>query len=107
MIKADFYTTKDGAILGFHIYGHSEYGDAGNDIVCASVSSAAYMVANTITDIIYASPDIEVEDDGGMYLMLQKKSAASCYNILAGLKLHLIALEEQYPNNLSVNYMEV
>lgn len=106
MIKADFYTIKTGELLGFCISGHSNYAKSGNDIICASVSSAAYMVANTITDVIHAIADIEI-DDGYMYFMIQRKYIPSCQNILAGLKLHLITLEEQYSNNISVNYMEV
>ncbi len=106
MISAEFFVTKNGEILGFHIKGHSEMADSGKDIICAFVSSAAYMAANTITDIIYAHAETRVED-GDMFVMVEKKDAVSCRDILAGLKLHLINTEEQYPNYLQVNYTEV
>lgn len=106
MINAEIFITKDGNIRGFHISGHSEMDESGRDIVCAFVSSAAYMTANTITDIIHAQADAEA-DDGDMYVMVAKKDMLSCRDILAGLKLHLINTEEQYPNYLQVNYTEV
>ena len=106
MINAEFFITKDGEIIGFHISGHSGMAESGQDVICAFVSSAAYMAANTITDIIHAQATAE-DDDGDMYAMVAKKDAVSCRDILAGLKLHLINTEEQYPNYLQVNYTEV
>ena len=46
-------------------------------------------------------------DDGEMALRLPKKSVSQCGDLLAGLKLHLLSLEEQYPENIHVNYTEV
>lgn len=106
MIKIDFYMAGKDYIKGFCVSGHSGYAKTGSDIVCASVSSAVYMAANTMTDVINADADIEVRD-GYIYFMLQPKYISSCHNILLGLKLHLATLEEQYPKNISVNYMEV
>ena len=106
MINAEFFITKDGEIIGFHISGHSGMAESGHDVICAFVSSAAYMAANTITDIIHAHATAE-DDDGDMFVMVEKKDAVSCRDILAGLKLHLINTEEQYPNYLQVNYTEV
>lgn len=106
MINAEFFITKDGEILGFHISGHSGMNETGQDVICAFVSSAAFMAANTITDIIHAQATAEAED-GDMFVMVAKKDAVSCRDILAGLKLHLINTEEQYPNYLQVNYTEV
>ena len=63
MIRADFFANADGALLGFSVLGHSGLAQEGEDILCAAVSSAAYM--------------------------------------------HLLGLEEQYPENLQVRYAEV
>ncbi len=49
MINADFQK-KDSVIIGFSVKGHAEFADEGEDIVCASVSSAVQLVANAITD---------------------------------------------------------
>ena len=96
MIRVDFFTAKDGGLNGFQIKGHSGSAASGEDIVCAAVSSAAYLTANTV-----------FVDDGEMALRLPKKSVSQCGDLLAGLKLHLLSLEEQYPENIHVNYTEV
>ena len=95
MTKATFYF--DGNVpYGFLISGHSGFAESGEDIVCASVSSVAYMVANTITEILKVNAKIEV-NDGTMKLIVNKEQRHITKDILLGLKLHLEGLEEQYP----------
>lgn len=106
MIRIDFFTVKDGGLSGFQIKGHSGSADSGEDIICAAVSSAAYLAVNTITEILHADASVFV-DDGEMVLRLPRKSIPQCGDLLAGLKLHLLSLEEQYPENIHVNYTEV
>ena len=104
MTKATFYF--DGNVpYGFLISGHSGFAESGEDIVCASVSSAAYMVANTITEILKVNAEIEV-NDGRMKLIVNKEQRHITKDILLGLKLHLEGLEEQYPEFLET-LMEV
>ena len=107
MVKVNFFTTDKGTILGFDIKGHAEIEETGKDILCAAISSAAYMTTNTISEIIKADADISVFDSGEMYLKINEKNINSCRDILLGFKLHMIALEEQYPQNIIVNYTEV
>ena len=106
MIQVDFFTVKDGGLSGFQIKCHSGSADSGEDIFCAAVSSAAYLAANTITEILHVDASVFV-DDGEMALRLPRKSISQCGDMLAGLKLHLLSLEEQYPENIHVNYTEV
>ena len=106
MTRVDFLVTREGTLKGFRISGHSDAAQAGEDIVCAAISSAAYLAANTITEVIRAEAAAEAED-GYMYLSVAKKDLARCGDILNGLKLHLLSLEEQYPQNLNVFYSEV
>lgn len=106
MILIRFLSESTGNIVGFVMEGHAGYADQGEDIVCAAVSSAAYMTANTITEIIKAETEVAVED-GMMFVRVVAGDAIRCRDIFAGLKLHLIGLEEQYPNRIQVNYMEV
>ena len=56
MIRIQFLTQPEGALQGFFMEGHAECGEAGQDIVCAAVSSAAYLVANTLTEICRVTP---------------------------------------------------
>lgn len=106
MISAKFLITASGELVGFSINGHSGQSEEGSDIICAAVSSAAYLTANTITDIIKADAQAE-EDNGKMFLHVSLKDAANCRDILAGFKFHMIGLEEQYPDYINVSYLEV
>ena len=73
-------------------------------LVCASVSSAAYMTANTITEIIGDNADIEVND--GEMILNVKNPSDKTIAILEGFKLHIQQLEEQYKDCIKV-YLEV
>ena len=106
MIRAELFINKAGTLCGFCIKGHSGFAESGSDIICASVSSSAYMAANTITEILKADADIQVRD-GYLSLNLSDKDMARCQDILSGFKLHLCSLEEQYPKFLTVYYLEV
>ena len=99
MIKVSFFIS-DNLISGFEISGHSGSANAGEDIICASVSSAAYMAANTVTDVLFISADIEFED-GYMRLSLNEK-LSEAQQILKGLRLHLESLAGDYPKNIKV-----
>ena len=45
--------------------------------------------------------------DSHMAVQIAHRDALICRDILAGFKLHLLGLEEQYPENIRVNYLEV
>ena len=107
MIQVSFLTVPSGELLGFSISGHSGAGTAGNDIVCAAVSSAAYLVVNTVTEILRAEAEVSVSDDGKMRICVASKDAPICRSLFAGFKLHMLGLEEQYPTNIHVSYAEV
>ncbi|HHV32120.1 ribosomal-processing cysteine protease Prp [Caproiciproducens sp. LBM24188] len=104
MIRAEFFIQADGELSGFCVTGHN--GEAGQDILCAAVSSAAYLVANTVTEVIRADAEVAVED-GYMLVRVASGQLKNCRSILEGFKLHLQGLEEQYPQNIIVSYTEV
>ena len=104
MIRVRFHTASD-AIIGFTLDGHAGAGVSGQDIVCAAVSSAAYMTANTVLEIIGAQADVAVRD-GYMSLTLTDK-IADCQDILSGFRLHLEALQDQYPKRVHLMNTEV
>ena len=105
MIRVRFQTVQD-RLCGFRISGHAGAGAAGEDIVCAAVSSAAYMTANTITEILQIPARILVRN-GHMRLRISPDRADECQEILAGLRLHLQALQEQYPTGIQLMNTEV
>ena len=101
MIKARFFTEGE-LLTGFEIKGHSGYAETGSDIICASVSSAAYMTANTITEIIGLDADITLNDDG--FFKFKVKPVSQTQATLRGLKLHLEALSQDYPENIKLTF---
>lgn len=98
MIKAEFFKKGD-SFTGFKITGHSGFAEEGEDIVCAAVSSAAYMAANTITDVIGDNAETEVRDG---YLSLVSDGHGETQTILKGLEIHLNSLAEDYPNYIKI-----
>ena len=101
MIKVRFLIGNK-QLQGFEIRGHAMYAESGNDIVCASVSSAAYMAANTITDVICANADA-VAEEGRMIVTLNQPNEQA-QAVLRGLELHLTELSKQYPENIKIIY---
>lgn len=104
MIRASFYTTPEGALTGFSVRGHSGMAESGSDILCAAVSSAAFLTANTVLEVLHVSPTALIAEDGEMLLRFREQDARLCRDILLGLKLHLEGLSEQYPERLTVSY---
>ncbi len=104
MIRIKFYKSDD-LITGFECKGHSGTDESGQDIVCAFVSSACYLTANTVTEIIKLHAEASATD-GFMRLNI-KESPMKAQDILNGLKLHLSELEKDYPDNIKVSTTEV
>ena len=91
---------RDDVLCGFDLQGHSESAPSGRDIVCAAVSSAAYMAANTVTDVCGCTADIREED--GHFTLTVTKGEANAQAILQGFQLHMEGLAEQYPNFIKI-----
>lgn len=100
------FLSKGESLYGFEIKGHSssDCDDVEGKIVCSAVSSAAYMTANTITEIIGDKCDVAVDDA----LMRVKVIAPTekTIAVLEGLKLHLTELSKQYSKRIRI-YTEV
>ena len=107
MITVDFLTPPEGRLLGFRVEGHAGWGKEGSDIVCAAVSSAVYLVANTVTEVLAVTPLSLRADEGEFFLRLEPRDEPLCRSLMQGLKLHLSQLEEQYPEYVNVSYMEI
>ena len=88
--------------VGFECRGHAGYAKQGHDIVCAAVSSAAYLTTNTITDFLKVKADAKA-DDGYMCLTLLEESAEA-QKMLDGLEAHIRSLAKEYPRSIKVIY---
>jgi uncharacterized protein YsxB (DUF464 family) len=62
MTEITFYTS-DGVFYGFKEKGHTLYGEEGNDILCAALSSMTMLIINTIEVGFGSSVDYRIDDD--------------------------------------------
>ncbi len=104
MIEVEFFRSE-GLFKGFTSKGHSLTAPSGQDILCAFVSSACLMAANTVTDVLNLSADAEAEK--GFLRLEIKDDPVSAQDILKGLLLHLNELQKEYPENIKVIISEV
>lgn len=105
MIRAEFLAGRHG-LEGFRISGHAGYANAGEDIVCASVTSAVQMTANTITEIFGVAAELKVLENV-IECKLPQSTSLQARKLLEGLKLHLEILAEDYEETIDVKVLEV
>ena len=101
MTKIKFLIDGD-SILGFSVSGHSSQNctDTEGKIVCSAVSSAVYMAANTLTEIIGQNCEIHLDD--ALFTLKTSVSSESAQAVLKGLKLHLTELSKEYPQRIKI-----
>ena len=97
MIRAAFSIRGDTA--AFTVTGHAGAGEQGEDIICAAVSSAAYMTVNTVTEIL--GVDADAEDSDG-YMRFRSSGSRAAADIVKGLRLHMEQLARQYPEHVTI-----
>ena len=109
MTTATFFS-EGSRIVGFEIKGHTGHAPAGEDIVCAAVTSAVRLTECTINDVLGLEAAVKVrEKDASITLKLPARlgqtNESTCQTLLAALMVHFVQLAEEYPENISV--MEV
>ncbi len=94
---------------GFSVTGHSGYADAGQDIVCAAVSSAAELTANALTEIVGVQCDIEVDADKPLLsVTLENEDKADlCRMFIKAFELQIEGIAQSYPKYLTIKKSEV
>jgi uncharacterized protein YsxB (DUF464 family) len=100
MILVEFTGAGD-ALSGVKLTGHADYAEAGEDIVCAAVTSAVQMAANGITEILKIPMPITVEENL-LGFTLPKEADATARAFLLALRLHLEILSKQYENTIAI-----
>ena len=96
MTKVRFFADEKG-LYGFEIKGHSS---KIGKIVCAAVSSAAYMAANTVTEIIGDKAAADVSDGAMRFKVTNPCDKTRA--VLEGLRLHLGELSAEYGSNIVI-----
>ena len=101
------FLTEESRIIGFEATGHSGWGEAGSDIVCAAITSAIRLVDATVNTVMGLCASVKVnEADASISLRLPGGLAptaeSTCQNLLTGLMVYLAELHDEYPDNIEV-----
>ena len=101
------FLTEDARINGFDVQGHSGWGESGEDIVCAAITSAVRLVEATVNDVMGLCAAVKVrEADASISLRLPgglaNTAESTCQNLLTGLMVYLAQLHDEYPDNIEV-----
>lgn len=101
------FLTGDARIIGFDVQGHSGWGESGEDIVCAAITSAVRLVEATVNDVMGLCAAVKVrEADASISLRLPgglaNTAESTCQNLLTGLMVYLAQLHDEYPDNIEV-----
>ncbi len=100
MVKASF-SGRGEALNGFRVCGDSGYADAGQDIVCAAVSAMTMYTVNLI-DSLGIPYDVTVDEENAAVALSLAADAEIGSKILVAFKNELVALTEEYPQNILV-----
>lgn len=111
MTTAAFLKSPEYGLIGFEISGHSGYGEAGSDIVCAAVSALSQAVANGLKSVVHA-PVMFDQNDGNASLTVclmpecTREQLEKSQILLDTLYEALQAIARDYPRNVRIIFKE-
>jgi len=92
---------KGGLIAGFECKGHAGFAEAGQDIVCAAVSTLTTTCANALETVAGVKPTV-TSRSGSMRLSLPAGAGPDAQVILKSMRQGLCDLKEAYPDHLQI-----
>ena len=93
------------AITGFRAAGHSGNAPAGEDVVCAAISSAVGLAECAISDILKLPAEVVVDEETTEVSVRLSEPFETAQPVLQALCLYLTRLAGEYPRFLKI--MEV
>ena len=101
------FHTEGSRITGFDAVGHSGYAAAGEDIVCAAVTSTIRLVECVLNDVMGISAAVKVNEKTAAISLrlpgsLGQTAESTCQTILTGMMVYLSQLHTEYPDNIEV-----
>lgn len=105
MIRAEFFYKKEVPVK-FIIDGHADYAEYGEDIVCASVSSATMMAVNGITEIVKIDCKVNVGENT-VECILPPDSRPAAWHFVSALRLQLSLISNEFPKRINLIKTEV
>lgn len=106
MITASFHT-EGKKLTGFQVEGHSGLAEAGEDILCAAVTSAVRLTECAVNDVLGLEAAVKVrQKDAYLSLKLPAKlgqtAESTCQTLMTALMVHFAQLHEEYPDHIIV-----
>ena len=94
-------------IVSFTVEGHTGLAEAGEDILCAAVTSAVRLTECAVNDVLGLEAAVKVrEKDASITLKLPSSlgqtNESTCQALLTALMVHFVQLAEEYPDHISV-----
>ena len=105
MIRAGFYRDSSERLVGFTVSGHAGYAEYGQDIACASVSSAVMLTANTVTEAFRIDAEVTVEENE--ITLKLKQADEDGDRLILGLLTHLYILSDEFQGRIRITFTEV
>ena len=109
MTTAEF--AMDGSrVASFTIEGHSGLAEAGEDVLCAALTSAVRLTECAVNDVLGLGATVKVDEQRASISLklprnLEGETDSVCQTLLTSLMVYLVQLQEEYPENIIV--MEV
>ena len=104
MTKCEFFRENE-RITGFSVSGHSGYAEAGQDILCASITAAVTLTEAIINDVCGGKAKVRVKEaDARITLTLPTvcEEEEAIQAVLAGMMLYLLSLRDDYSDYIEV-----
>ena len=109
MTKVTIYKNQTEECVGFRVFGHAGYADAGEDIVCAAISILTINTMNAIevfTNTVTAS-DVDEEEGYIDYRVLKPTKETTLLLETMVLGLQTMADDEDYTDYIDLLFEEV
>ena len=111
MIEVTF-TSEGSRLTGFTVQGHSGLAPAGEDVLCAAVTSAVRLVECAVNDVLGLEAAVKVREKEASISFrlpggLEATTEETCQTLLTAMMVYFADLREEYPDNIIVYDMEV
>ena len=104
MTRCEFFRENE-RITGFSVSGHSGYAEAGQDVLCASITAAVTLTEAIINDVCGGKAKVRVKEaDARITLTLPAvcEEEETIQDVLTGLMLYLCNLRDDYEDYIEV-----
>jgi len=107
MIRVAIDRNEDGTIRGFTLRGHAEYGEPGQDIVCAGVSAVTFGTVNAVEALLKVELACEDDQAAGLFkaevpVVSDPTAADRLQLLLESMVVMLESIEESYGDYIRI-----